>query len=41
MGPGRQRTESEYRDLFQRAGLRLSRIDPSGPVYSVVEAVAA
>lgn len=41
MGPGRQRSESDYRDLFQRAGLRLSRIDPSGPVFSVVEAVAA
>jgi len=41
MGPGRQRTESEYRDLFQRAGLRLSRIDPSGPAFSIVEAVAA
>jgi hypothetical protein len=41
MGPGRQRSESEYRDLFQRAGLRRSGIDPSGPVFSVVEAVAA
>jgi SAM-dependent methyltransferase len=38
MGTGRQRTESEYGELFQEAGLELASIGPSGPVYSVVEA---
>lgn len=38
MGSGRQRNESEYRDLFRRAGLELVGIGPSGPVFSVVEA---
>lgn len=39
MGTGRQRTEAEFRELFRRAGLQLSRIHPRGPVFSVVEAV--
>lgn len=39
MGTGRQRNESEYRDLFRQAGLQLSGIGPRGPVFDVVEAV--
>lgn len=35
---GRQRTEAEFGDLFERAGLRLSRIVRAG-LHSVVEAV--
>ncbi|MGH3768076.1 MAG: methyltransferase [Pseudonocardiaceae bacterium] len=38
-GGGRQRTEAEYRSLFARAGLRLTRIVPSSGVVSLVEAV--
>lgn len=37
---GRQRTETEFGNLFQRAGLKLSRTVPAG-LYSVVEAVRA
>jgi hypothetical protein len=36
---GRQRTETEYRTLFGRAGLRLTRIVPSAGMVSLVEAV--
>ncbi|MGH3996838.1 MAG: methyltransferase [Pseudonocardiaceae bacterium] len=36
---GRQRTEAEYRTILGRAGLRLSRIVPSGGRISLVEAV--
>ncbi|MFG2905870.1 methyltransferase [Kitasatospora sp. NPDC048286] len=38
---GRERTEADFTELFDRAGLRLSRILPTGTVLSVVEAVAA
>jgi O-methyltransferase domain len=38
---GRQRTPTQYRALFERAGLRLSRVLPGGSTYSVVEALAA
>jgi hypothetical protein len=41
MGSGRQRSESEYRDLLRHAGLQLSGIGPVSPLYSVIEAVAA
>jgi SAM-dependent methyltransferase len=41
MGTGRQRSEAELRDHLRQAGLRLSGIGPSGPLWSVVEAVAA
>jgi hypothetical protein len=41
MGEGRQRTEEEYRDLFRRAGLRLTRIVPTRDMFDVVEAVPA
>ena len=34
---GRERTEAEYRDLFRRAGFRLSRIVPTGQDLSVIE----
>ncbi|GGT19137.1 methyltransferase [Streptomyces purpureus] len=37
---GRQRTETEFADLFARAGLRLTRIVRAG-LHSVVEAVRA
>jgi hypothetical protein len=37
----RQRTCREYRDLFARAGLRLSRIVGDGDVFALVEGVAA
>ena len=38
---GKERTAAEYRDLFARAGLRLTRIVPTKSPYSVIEAVAA
>ncbi|MGV9270960.1 methyltransferase [Kitasatospora sp. NPDC003701] len=38
---GRERTEADFADLFERAGLRLSRVIPTPTVLSVVEAVAA
>jgi O-methyltransferase domain len=41
MCTGRQRREPEFRDMFRQAGLRLAGIGPSGPMYSVVEAVVA
>jgi hypothetical protein len=41
MGAGRQRTEEEYRALFRRAGLRLTRVVPSHEMFDLVEAVAA
>jgi hypothetical protein len=39
---GRQRTEFEFDELFQRAGLRRSRVVPDGNgLYSIIEAVPA
>ena len=38
---GKERTLTEYRELFARAGLRLTRIVPTKSPYSVIEAVAA
>jgi hypothetical protein len=38
---GRERTESEYRNLFSRAGFRLVRIVPTPSMQSVIEAVVA
>jgi hypothetical protein len=38
---GKERTASEYEDLFRRAGLRLTQIVPTKSPYSVIEAVAA
>lgn len=41
MGGGRQRTESDYRDLFKQAGLTLSRVIPGHDMFQLVEAAAA
>lgn len=38
---GQERTEAEYRDLLERAGLRLTRVVPSAGPHSVIEAVPA
>ncbi len=36
---GKERTAAEYKDLFTRAGLRLTRVVPTKSPYSVIEAV--
>ncbi len=36
---GKERTAAEYKELFARAGLRLTRIVPTKSPYSVIEAV--
>ncbi len=36
---GKERTAAEYAELFERAGLRLTRIVPTRSAYSVIEAV--
>jgi O-methyltransferase domain len=36
---GRERTEQEYRELFKRSGLRLTRVVPTQAPQSVIEAV--
>ena len=38
--PGRERTESEFAELFARAGLRLTRVVPAGRM-AIVEGIAA
>lgn len=38
---GLERTEQEYRDLFTRAGFRLTRVVPTKSPFSVIEAVKA
>ncbi|MCA1577573.1 MAG: acetylserotonin O-methyltransferase [Acidobacteria bacterium] len=38
---GKERTANEYRELFARAGLNMTRIVPTKSPYSVIEAVAA
>jgi ubiquinone/menaquinone biosynthesis C-methylase UbiE len=38
---GKERTAEEYKELFARAGLQLTRIVPTKSPYSVIEAVAA
>ena len=38
---GKERTAAEYKELFEQAGLRLTRIIPTKSAYSVIEAVAA
>ena len=38
MTQGRERSESEYRDLFQSAGFSLSRVVPTGSELSILEA---
>ena len=37
---GRERTEAEFAALFERAGLRLTRILDTGTPYALLEAVA-
>ncbi|MEU7136663.1 methyltransferase [Streptomyces sp. NPDC046261] len=37
---GRERTEADFARLFEEAGLRLTRVVPTGTVLSVVEGVA-
>ncbi len=37
---GKERTEAEYRDLFARAGLRMTGITPTPGPVQVIEAVA-
>ena len=37
---GQERTADEYKELFERAGLRLTRIVPTKSPYSVIEAVS-
>jgi hypothetical protein len=37
---GRERTEEEFRALFAKAGLKLSRIVPTPAHVSVIEGVA-
>ncbi|MFJ7906039.1 hypothetical protein [Kitasatospora sp. NPDC096204] len=39
--PAALRAEADFAELLDRAGLRLSRVLPTGTVLSVVEAVAA
>jgi len=34
---GKERTENEYRTLFERAGFELTRIVPTGTEVSIVE----
>jgi hypothetical protein len=36
---GRERTEAEFRDLYERAGFRLTRIVPTESPFSVIEGV--
>jgi hypothetical protein len=38
---GKERTEEEYKELFAKAGLRLTRIIKTQSPYSVIEAAAA
>jgi hypothetical protein len=39
VGPGgRERTEQEYAELLERAGLRLARVVPTESAVSIVEA---
>ncbi|MET0404983.1 MAG: methyltransferase [Cystobacter sp.] len=39
--PGRERTEAEFRELFARAGLRLTRVVPTPTALSITEGEAA
>jgi len=39
MTGGRERTEVEFRDLYQRAGFRLTRVVPTESPFSVIEGV--
>jgi len=39
MTGGRERTETEFRDLYERAGFRLTRVIPTESPFSVIEGV--
>jgi hypothetical protein len=39
MTGGRERTEAEFRDLYHRAGFRLTRVVPTESPFSVIEGV--
>jgi hypothetical protein len=40
MTGGRERTEKEFADIFDRAGLRLTQVVPThSPLFSIVEGV--
>lgn len=41
MGGGRERTEAEFRDLFQSSGFSLSRVVPTAESISVIEGIRA
>lgn len=41
MPGGRERTEAEFRSLFERAGFRLTRVVPTQSPLSVIEAVSS
>ena len=36
---GRERTEAEYRQLLEHAGLRLQKVTPTASPFSIIEAV--
>ena len=38
---GGNRTEREYRELFARAGLKVTRILPTQSIYSIIEGIPA
>jgi len=39
--PGRERTATEYGQLFTTAGLKLERVHPTESSFSIIEAVKA
>jgi hypothetical protein len=39
MTGGRERTEAEFRDLYERSGFRLMRIVPTESPFSVIEGI--
>lgn len=38
--PGCERTETEYRELFDKAGFELSRVVPTMSPFSVIEGIS-
>jgi len=37
---GQERTEEEFREFYQRAGIKLTKVVPTPSVLSIVEGVA-
>lgn len=35
---GRERTKSEFKELFESSGLKMTRITPTGSMLSIIEA---